>query len=335
LTVSKALLAYAEFARNYYSKDGRPTKEFGSMQEALRPLRALFGSTPANEFGPKRLRLVREQMIADDLSRGVVNARVNRIKRFFKWAVAEEFVAPSVLQGLQAVRGLAFGHTTARETEPVRPVPDAFLEAVLPFLSSPVAALVQLQRLTGMRPCEVVQMRACDIDIRGDVWFYEPQNHKNQWRGHRRLVALGPKAQAIIKRFLKLDLSAYLFSPQEAEAERNQHRRLNRQSKLTPSQAGRRAKARPKRAKRSRYDTDSYRRAVTYGIKKANKARGDENRIPHWFPLQIRHSLATEVRQRFGLEGAQIALGHARADVTEIYAEKNLELAIQIARETG
>jgi integrase len=109
---------------------------------------------------------------------------------------------------------------------------------VLPFVSSPVAALVQLQRLTGMRPYEVVQMRACDIDMRGDVWIYEPQNHKNQWRGHRRLVALGPKAQTIIKRFLKLDLSAYLFSPQEAEAERNQQRRLNRDNDFDQPKRG-------------------------------------------------------------------------------------------------
>ena len=30
-----------------------------------------------------------------------------------------------------------------------------------------------------------------------------------------------------------------------------------------------------------------------------------------------------------------MALGHARADVTEIYAEKNLEQARQIAKEMG
>lgn len=305
------------------------------MLAALRPLRALFGSTPASEFGPKRLTQVREKMIADGLSRGVTNARINRIKRFFKWAVAEELVPPSVLHGLQAVRGLAYGRTTAHETEPVRPVPDAWVDAVLPFLSSQVRAMVQLQRLTGMRPCEVVQMRACDIDMRGDVWVFEPEDHKNRWRGHRRLVALGPKAQAIVRQFLKLDTSAFLFSPRDSEAERNQQRRLSRQSKITPSQAARRAKARPKRAKRSRYDTDSYRRAITYGIKRANKRRDEEQKIPNWFPLQLRHSRATEVRHRFGLEAAQVSLGHARADITEIYAEKNLELAIQVARETG
>jgi len=41
------------------------------------------------------------------------------------------------------------------------------------------------------------------------------------------------------------------------------------------------------------------------------------------------------VRRDYGLDAAQVALGHARADVTEIYAEKNLEMAVRIAKETG
>lgn len=32
---------------------------------------------------------------------------------------------------------------------------------------------------------------------------------------------------------------------------------------------------------------------------------------------------------------AQVALGHAKANTTEIYAEKNLEKARQIAKEMG
>jgi integrase len=93
---------------------------------------------------------------------------------------------------------------------------------------------------------------------------------------------------------------------------------------MTPSQEKRRPKSKPKRLKRERYDTDAYRRAITYGIKKANKNRKDgEGEIPAWYPLQLRHTRATEVRRQFGLEGAQSALGHKSADVTQIYAEKN------------
>ncbi len=302
------------------------------MQTALRPLRELYGGTRAVDFGPKALKMVREKMITDGVCRGVINGRVSRIKRFFRWAVAEELIPPSVYHGLQAVRGLSFGRSSARETEPIHPVPDSWVDGTLQFLSPQVVAMVQLQRLTGMRPCEVVRMRACDIDMTGEVWIYSPTEHKNRWRGHRRSVALGPKAQPIVKRFLTTDLSAFLFSPAAAESERNRQRRMARKSKITPSQAARRSQPRPKRAKRKRYDTNSYRRAIEYGIKKARKL-GVE--IPHWFPLQLRHTHATQVRRDYGVEAAQVALGHARADVTQVYAERDLSLAIRIAKDCG
>ena len=57
--------------------------------------------------------------------------------------------------------------------------------------------------------------------------------------------------------------------------------------------------------------------------------------MPHWHPNQLRHTHATNVRKRYGLEGAQVALGHSRADVTQIYAEKNHALALTIAAEVG
>jgi hypothetical protein len=42
--------------------------------------------------------------------------------------------------------------------------------------------MVQLQRLTGMRPCGVVGIRLRDIDRSETVWMYEPLEHKNRWR---------------------------------------------------------------------------------------------------------------------------------------------------------
>lgn len=340
LTVEDVLLRYWLFAQSYYVKDGKPTKELADMKYALRPVRKLYGDTPARCFGPLALKAVRQSMIeTDKLSRGVINNRINRIKRFWKWAVSEQLVPTSVYEGLRTVAGLRYGRTEARETEPIRPVPDEWVEAVLPFLSPQVKTMVQLQRLTGMRPCEVVLMRACDIEMSGDIWVYEPFDHKNRWRGHRRLIPLGPKAQRLIKPFLSLKTDAFLFSPQEAEAWRNKERRKGRQTPMTPSQAAREPKPNPRQAKRDRYDTDSYRRAITYALKKANQKRKKENpdacEIPRWCPLQLRHSRATEIRKQFGIEGAQVSLGHARADVTEVYAEKNLGLVVEIARQTG
>lgn len=313
------------------------------MREAIRPLRQLYGRTTASEFGPKALKAVRQHMVGQGLSRGVINHRIGRIKRVFKWAVAEELIPPSVYHGLQTVAGLRFGRSEARETEPVRPVLDEHVEAVLPFVSPQVAAMIKIQRLSGMRPGDVTKMRPCDIDMSDTVWVYEPHDHKNRWRGHRRLITLGPMAQEILKTFLDHDPTAYLFSPKEAEAWRRKHRpayyKVERKTPVYPSELRAREKAKqlrkrriPKRPKRERYDTDSYRRAINYGFIKAKKA-GVE--IPCWHPNQLRLTCGTEIRKKYGIEAAQVILGHARADVTQIYAERSLKQAIAIAKETG
>jgi site-specific recombinase XerD len=335
LSVAEALFRYREFAISYYQIDGKPSKELQAVKYSLRPVRQLYGRTKLCDFGPLALKAVQQHMIDARLSRKLINARINRVKRFMKWAVSEELAPPSAYEALRTVPGLRYGRTAARETDPVRPVSDVWVNAVLPYLSNPVRAMVQIQRLTGARPCEVVMMRAADIDMSGEIWIYEPMQHKNRWRGHRRLIPLGPQAQAILRPFLQLSTTAFLFNPIDAERERNANRRRLRKTPMTPSQSRRGPKPNPKRAKRERYDVDSYRRAIDYGIKLANKERREDEQIPHWFPLQLRHSRATEVRRAHGLEGAQVALGHANAAVTEVYAERNFELAIQIAKQSG
>ncbi len=60
-----------------------------------------------------------------------------------------------------------------------------------------------------------------------------------------------------------------------------------------------------------------------------------QHKIPEWFPLQLRHTALTLVRQRYGLEAAQVAAGHARADVTQIYSARDEALAQKVAREMG
>ncbi len=159
-------------------------------------------------------------------------------------------------------------------------------------------------------------MRPMDLDRRRDVWVYELAEHKNAWRGHRRLIPVGPKAQEILQPFLDgRPGTQYLFSPQEAEEHRRAVQRCLRQTKVTPSQAKRKPKRFPKNAKRERYDVDSYRRAIRYGIRKANRMRlaEGEPEIPHWHPLQLRHSRATELNETFGIEAAAVTLGHAHA----------------------
>ena len=54
-----------------------------------------------------------------------------------------------------------------------------------------------------------------------------------------------------------------------------------------------------------------------------------------WAPNQLRHTFATEVRRDHGLESAQVLLGHSKADTTQIYAERDRQLASKVAMLMG
>lgn len=353
LTIAELVLRYRDFAAGYYVRDGKPTGEFENVRHAVRALRKAFGGTAAADFGPMALKAVRQAMIDAGLSRNTINARVGKIRRMFRWAVAEELVPPAIVQALGAVQGLRPGRNGVRETSPVRPVTPEQVAAVLPFLSRPLAAMVQVQALTGMRPGEVMSMRPREVDRTGDVWVYRPARHKTQDKGFAREVPIGLRAQAILAPWLERDPGAFVFSPAEAVAIRNRTARQNRRSKMTPSQAARIPKARPKRTPRDRYDKRTYHTAVeracdrafphpTLGLKSKDQLSDtdraailDWRKAHRWHPNQLRHAAATAVRAQYGLEAAQTVLGHAKADVTQIYAERNLATAREVMREIG
>lgn len=76
-----------------------------------------------------------------------------------------------------------------------------------------------------------------------------------------------------------------------------------------------------------KYRVDSYRRCIARACRKAG--------IPVWSPNQLRHNAGTEIRRAFGLEAAQVVLGHSKADVTQVYAERDAALAKDIMRKFG
>jgi integrase len=312
---------------HYRRADGSPTGELANFRLSLRPLCRLYGHSPAAAFRPKALKAVRQSMVDAGLARGTINQRVGRIVHLFKWAVAEELVPPAVHHGLRAVQGLRKGRTAARETEPVRPVPDAHVDAIRPHVSRQVWAMVDLQRLSGMRPGEVCTMRTADLDTSGTVWVYTPGKHKTEHHGYERKVYLGPRAQAVLRPWLRTDLGAYLFSPREAMAEFRAEQRRRRTTPLYPSQRDRRPKDRPKRVLRDHYSGWSYNHAIRYGCRRAG--------IDPWHPNQLRHNAATFLRKEFGLDVARAVLGHSDADTTTIYAERDRGLAVAAMERVG
>src|SRR5262249_19481546 len=148
--------------------------------------------------------------------RKVINSRVNRIRRIFKWGVENELVEPGILQALQAVAPLKQGRSEARETGRVVPIPEAHIDVVLARVTRPIRGMIELQLVTGMRPGEVVLMRTTDIDMTDRLWLYRPSSHKTEHHGIERVIFLGPKAQGILRPFLRPDVNAFLFRPSDA-----------------------------------------------------------------------------------------------------------------------
>lgn len=73
-----------------------------------------------------------------------INRRMDRVKRVFRWAASQELVPVTVYQALRTLAGLQKGRTTARESDPVAPVPRDHVTATLPFLTAHLRAMIEL-----------------------------------------------------------------------------------------------------------------------------------------------------------------------------------------------
>ncbi len=331
--------AYLAYAQQYY----RQGRELVNIQAALTHLTERYGRIPAEDFGPKDLRYLQEQMIEltyrnsprRRFARSTINKYIGIYKRVFNWAVAEGRLPPSVGYGLNCVANLKKNRSDAREGEVIQPVTKEQVWAVLPYCSSVVAAMVQVHYYTGMRPTELCNMRWEDIDRTDKVWVYRPaelegrQAHKTAHLGHERAIAIGPRAQAVINSLIKREeKSGFVFSPQVAVREMRQRRRKQRK---TPEQYGNRPGTNRK-AKPQSQPGDHYNR---YTYAKAIRRACIEAKINPWAPNQLRHTAATRIRREMGLDAAGATLGHSTVSTTQICAGICRDKAIAVAEKMG
>lgn len=375
-TINQVLTLFRAHAERFYRRpDGSQTSEIDNLKQAARYLRELYGNTPAAEFGPLMLKAVRERMIEQGWCRTNINKQVNRIRLIFKWAGENELVPARVHAALTLVAGLRRGRSDARESEPVRPVPQAHIDAIQPYVSAQVWALIQLQLLTGARAGELLGMRSVDLNTSGTIWTYTIDQHKTAHHGHERRIYLGPRAQEIVKLFLAgRSVDAFMFSPAEAESERLAERSANRNTPLScGNRPGTNRVKRPKCKPDDRYTVASYRRAITRACEQAfplpeHLQRGMEKRMIRgklrerlesektwlarlsvaekaelrawrrtfcWHPHQLRHNAATTLRKEFGIEAAKVILGHRSISMTAHYAEQDHAKAIEVIAKVG
>ncbi|HVX85274.1 MAG TPA: site-specific integrase [Phycisphaerae bacterium] len=354
--MEEVVARFWEHAKGYYKlADGSQSSETESFRQALRPLRRLFGGTPAKDFGPKRFKAVRDEMVRMGWCRTNVNRQAARVRQVFKWATEEELVPGVVLHALKAVRGLRPHTDNVKESAPVKPVTEHAVDAVRPLVSRQVAALIDLQLHTGMRPGEAVIMRAADLaDLDKKVWLYRPPRHKTAHHGKAREILIGPKAQEVLRPFFTTNPKAYLFSPRDADAEagvkggnpgdrytvasyrRAIARACDEAFPLTPDLAHMARRARQWRAAYAKVNGKRLPlKKCPPRILKMWEAVNDFLAANRWHPHQLRHTFATAIRATHGLEVAQILLGHADTKTTLQYAEQDTRRAMEVMREVG
>ena len=285
---------YLDHAERYYRKHGETTSELRNLARAAAYCERMCPEIPAEDLTPTRLKEVRAAMVSDDLCRATVNHYVRRIRRCWRWGVAEGLVSAATLAGLEAVPDLPRGRGAARETDDVRPVPRGAVTATLPFLGVKYQVLVRLQLAAGMRPGEAVCMRPCDLDRTSEPWLYAPWTWKTEHhRGPPRHIWLGPAARDALLPLLEVasQPDAWLF----------------------------------------RGYGGGHIGVGTYDlmVRRACRLAG----VQPWRPNQLRHTRATEIRARHGVEAAQAVLGHEEVTTTQIYAERQDTLARRIAEE--
>jgi integrase len=206
LTLTAVLAAWWAECKRRYSKGKGKLGGAQNWRPVIRLLREKHGEERAEDLGPKKLRKLLEEAAEENgWSLSYTKMQLARVKRIFKWAAAEELVSVTAYQSL-SVAEIRHG----RRSQSIPPVADDVVEQTLRHLKPMIANMVRVQRLTGMRPGELVIMRPADIDRSGDIWVYIPERHKTEHHGKSRVIYVGPKGQAILQPYI-LKATEYVF----------------------------------------------------------------------------------------------------------------------------
>ncbi len=346
LTVSELVLRFMDAHAGYYVHPGtkEPTSEMECLALAFRPLNRLYGPLPVGEFDSLKLEALQGAMASGawlndaerkakvdqkrplGAARSTINRHTDRVKRLFRWGNSKKLVPDNTVVNLDTVKGLQPGRSEARETAPVLPADPVIVEKTLPHLPPVPADLVRLLLLTGARVGELLKLRGRDLDRAGPVWLYAPRGHKTAHFGHSRTITFGPRAQLILRKYLKDDPDAYLFCPAEQDRLRKAALRAKRQTPVQPSQ---RDRSRPKAARKP---------GQTYGPKVINHAirRACEKAgVPLWHTHMLRHTASLLIMREHGVEAARSVLGHKTLNMTLHYSGVDLERAKEVAAKIG
>jgi integrase len=288
VSVARLILSYVEWAAGHYLKNGKPTSEIHLIRGALVTVNELYGDTAATEFSPVNLMVVQSRW-AERLTIITCNSYLSRVVRCWSWGVSRGMVPAATADALAHVPTLRAGRSKARLNRKKQPADDGDLNNVIEHIERtpkfrPFAGALRLQRLTGMRPGEVLEMRPRDIDRTSTPWAYvPPSGGKTLHHGKPRRVYLGPQARALLTPWLAscpADRRVWVYSTR---------------GQLRPIQI-------------------SYLRLV---LRRSCVALG----LPAITPHQLRHTYATAVQHRYENDAATgAAIGDSPEVARQVYS---------------
>lgn len=247
------------------------------------------GSVPVAKFGPKALDAYAQRLDAEGLSRQSVSHYVNRVLRVMKHGLLQEVVPASIWMVINEYTPRLGKQTVAKPLPSYAEVTKAIASMEYPEASD--FALVLLY--TGMRTNELATMRVSDLTDSGSIMLYTPASHKTAHRGKSRTIVIGPRAITIIRPLLIGKAPDALVMPLPKVPQK-----CGRPNKLGWTATN-----------------------LAYHLDGGCKQAGIDPFTPH----QIRKVAATHIRKTYGLEAAQIMLGHSSAAVTDaVYAQRDI-----------
>lgn len=276
--------------KRHVDRPGPVSSRYGVVLAALKTLEEGYGNLYIDDFTVECLMKLQRKWIEDGRARATVNDYVSIVRQMFHWALAETDLPFENYVRLGLVKQLKKGQTDAKDRQRSKVVAQEHIDAIRDDVPEMAGALIELQMLTAARPGELLSLKPTDIDTRGDVWIATLREHKTAYCGEERKLRFGPKAQAILRKWMaKVAVDTVIF----------------------------------------RYDMAGYRWAIRRAIERYNKKADEEDRprMPHWSPNQLRHTAATRIRKNESLDAVQVILGHKQVDMTQHYAKADEEKA--------
>lgn len=256
----------------------------------------LYGHLPAEDFGPKAYKAVRQDMCKpapkpkkwqgkDTRSVTYVNWLCSKLKGAWKWGVSDELVSESSYRRLLSVPDLEPGDYGLTDGKDVQPVTAELFRKTLTFLSGDCSDFLTLLWMTGARPGELIGLTPAELERDGMHLVYRPKHHKTKKKNKLRAIVFNAEGEAILKRHWPEGNTERFFAGFSCTA--------------------------------------SVRNSVYSACKRA--------KLPLWHPYQLRHAAVTRIALEHGKEVASAVAGHANILTTDRYDHGAVERAKRAA----